>query len=94
VLAIGINEHDQGGLHLARPAQPRVDGLGFAEVVLVTNDDSARLLGDGGGLVVRAVVHDDHLVQVVAGLEHYAADEAVFVQRGDDSHARVGFWVS
>ncbi|MCZ7538721.1 MAG: hypothetical protein M5U29_02120 [Anaerolineae bacterium] len=94
VLAVGINEHDDGGLQLARPAQPGVDGLSFAEVVLVANDNRACLLRNGGGLVVRAVIHDDHLIHEVASLEHDAADEAVFVQRGDDRHARMGLGVS
>lgn len=84
VLTVGVEQHDRARVQAARVAEARVERLGFAAIALMPKHDRARLLGDPRGLIRRAVIDHDDLIDVLAGFQHDAADKAVFVIGRDD----------
>jgi hypothetical protein len=84
VLPVGVEGDDGAGGDPAGVVKGGVEGGAFAAVARVADDVGTGGLGDLGGGVARAVVDDDDEVGITAGLEDDAADEALFVEGGDD----------
>jgi len=84
VLAVAVEEHDGIEVVAADVVEAGADGGALAEVALVDDDDGAGGLGEPGGVVAGAVVHDEDFGDVRRAAAHDTGDVGGFVVGRDE----------
>jgi hypothetical protein len=79
VLAVGVDDDELLRPYLPGCRKDRLERPAVALVGRVPDDDRAERLGDRDGLVLRAVVDDEHRIRVLPGADDRLRDVGFFV---------------
>ena len=83
MLAVTVEGHYPCKTLASRLRQPAAERRALAEVSLVADHHGARVTGQGGGVIRRTVVHDNHQGEISTQSGNQGGDAGVFIETGD-----------